>query len=266
MARFREVVEAAVRVAVLAGRFLARQWPNLLLPLAVIGMLAAALWSGPIAVAVIAAVFVLAQAAIIFHFAPRHRHAVQQAALWESRAHEVRAALIAFRERAVHEDHETGLGNARQLEIDFMRAMARRKRGREQFALALLRVHHSLGREALGDNVITAVAQVILEASRDEDSVCRIGERVFAVLLAASDRPGAERFVQRVRHKANTDLFHHGGPMTFLELQGGVAACWDQLHDVKQLLAEAEADLVRFQTDYARQAGEFQAKPMQRPA
>ena len=245
---------------VVSVRFLGRQWPNLLMPLAVMAMVAAGLWATPTVAVAIGAAFVLAQGAVIFHFAPRHRHAVGQAALWESRAHDVRAALMAFRERAVHEDQETGLGNARQLEIDFMRAMARRKRGREQFAIAVLRVHHSLGREALGDDVISAVSHVILEASRAEDSVCRIGERLFAVLLAASDKAGAQRFVERVRHKANTDLFHHGGSMTFLELQGGVAEWMEEMHEPKQMLAAAEADLTRFLDDYARQASEFRAK------
>lgn len=235
-------------------------WTEVLLPCAIfatvgITLLGGMAWGFPVALAL-----VIAEGAAIFHFAPRYRALRADGETWQERAEEVRDELLRFRERALHEDHETGLGNSRQLEIDFTKGVARFRRQGESFALVLVELRHSLGKEAIDLDMITGVAGVILHSSRAEDSVCRVGARQFAILLSASDTAGGRHFIQRVRVRANTELFHKGGAMTFLELVGGAATWRDEMETLVALEAAVEQDFRRFETDYERQVGEFQGR------
>lgn len=235
-------------------------WTEVLLPLVLsvtvgVTLYGGVAWGFPVALAL-----GVVEGAAIFHFAPKYRGALAAAATWEGRAKEVRTELMRFRERALHEDHETGVGNIRQLDIDFVKAVARFRRQREPFSLVLIELRHSLGKQALGRDTVVAVANVLLQTARAEDSVCRIEERTFAVLLSASDCGGARAFIQRARVRANTDLFTRGAAMNFLELVGGAAVWRDELASLPALLAETRADLARYETDYERQAIEFQGR------
>jgi GGDEF domain-containing protein len=233
-------------------------WTEVLLPLVLVATVGVTLYSGVAWGYPVALLLSVVEGAAIFHFAPKYRAALAAAGTWEGRAKEVRAELMRFRERALHEDHETGVGNSRQLDIDFVKAVARFRRQGEPFALVLIELRHSLGRQALGTDVVAAVAGVLLQTARAEDSVCRVDERAFAVLLSASDASGARAFIQRARVRANTDLFQQGGSVTFLELVGGAAVWRDDFEGLPALLAETRADLGRYEMDYARQAQEFQ--------
>ncbi|MEO9255150.1 MAG: hypothetical protein ABI305_06400 [Tepidiformaceae bacterium] len=235
-------------------------WAAGLLPLGVVALVLAALFANPLTVAGVGLVLVIAQGLLLILAGQRSDDENAQTKLWRDRAGAARSELLSFRQRALHEDHETGLGNLRQLELDWVKGVARFRRHAEQFCLVLIEIRHSLGRQVLEVDSVTGVAGVLLRAARADDSVCRVSEGRFAVLLSGSDALGGARFVQRARLRANTELFQFGRDMTFLELIGGVAE-WDEAYgDLTGLLLAAEADLAAFAKDYERQAGEFQSK------
>ena len=201
-----------------------RHWANALLPVAVVAVIALALWVDVTVAFGVALAVMAIEGQLLFHYVPRTSAAEASAALWESRAKEVRDAHLAFRERAIHEDPDTGCGNMRQLHIDWVKGVARFRRRDEPFDLVLLELDHALGRKGATVDLISGLAGVLLRSARAEDSVCRIGERLFAVLLSTTDYAGGHAFVERARVRATTDLFRGAGSMTFFELRGGVAA------------------------------------------
>jgi GGDEF domain-containing protein len=241
--------------------FVRSYWPNALLPVAVVALVGLALWVDPTVALGAAAMLVVVEGAVLFHYAPRYMTATAQAALWESRAEEVRDAHLRFRERAIHEDPDTGCGNLRQLKIDWVKGIARFRRRDEPFDIVLFELHHSLGRNAMAAEGVGGIAEVLLGLSRSEDSVCRIGDRIFAVLLSTTTYEGGHSFVERVRVRANTELFHKGAAMTFLELRAGVAEWKDEFKTLDAQLEECRADMVRYQAEFERQAAEFKSRP-----
>lgn len=235
-------------------------WVDALLPLGVVSLVLAALFANPVTVAGVGLVLVIGQGLLLIFVSQNADEAKAQGELWRERAEAARVELLSFRQRAVHEDHETGLGNSRQLELDWVKSLARFQRHAEQFCVVIVEIRHSLGREMLAIDAVTGVAGVLLRVARGDDSVCRIGAGRFAVLLSGSDALGGARFLQRARLRANTELFQLGGDMTFLELVGGVAE-WDEAYsDLAGLLRAAEVDLTAFAKDYERQTREFQSK------
>lgn len=238
---------------------LRRYWADALLPVGVVVLLVAALGT-PVVLAAVALVLVVGQGLWLSQLAHRGADAGMSMAVWQERAEAARDELLRFREQALHEDQETGLGNARQLEVDWVKGVARFRRQGEPCSLVLIEISDTLGRDRISDDAVAAVAGVILRTARAEDSVCRVGPRRFATLLSNSDTAGGDRFVQRVRERANTELFHLGSAMGFLELNGGVAEWVEEMDDLAGLCKAATADLGEFKTDFWRQASEFQGK------
>jgi PleD family two-component response regulator len=239
---------------------LRHHWADALLPVGVIALVATALFANVLVMAGVALLIVLIQGVLLAYANHTSIDAVAEAEVWRARAEEVRAELVRFRERAVHEDHDTGLGNLRQLELDWVKGIARFRRHGEPCCMVVFEISDSLGRNNVDFESISGLAGVLLRAARAEDSVCRITDGRFAILLTGSNFAGGIRFVQRVRVRANIELFQLGGNMTFLELLGGVAEWNETYEDLAGLLKAAEADLCSFRTDYHRQVGEFQAK------
>jgi len=230
------------------------------LPLGVVALVVSALFANELAMAGVGLALVVAQGVLLGYASHSANEAIAEAELWRERADEARRELLRFRQRAVHEDHETGLGNLRQLELDWVKGIARFRRHAEPCCMVVFEIRHTLGREAIDFESVTGVAGVLLRVARAEDSVCRVGEGRFAILLSGADSLGGSRFIQRARVRANTELFQLGGSMAFLELLGGVAEWDDSYEDMPGLLQAAEADLGAYTADYTRQVGEFQAK------
>ena len=199
----------------------------------------------------------VAQGALVFVVVPRYHAARAAGALWQSRTGEALAELARLQEHAIHEDEETGVGNARQLELDFVKAVARARRRDEPFSLAVIEVNHSLRRNDVDPEAIVGVAGILLAVARADDSVCRVDERLFAVLLAGSEATGGHRFVERVQTKVSAEMFRSGPAMRLLELRGGVAQWRAEFDSLDTLGRQARRDLDTEKADTTRQVAEF---------
>jgi GGDEF domain-containing protein len=237
-----------------------RHWADALLVLVVAA--AGSAWvQGDLTVAAGCALAALiAQGALVFVVVPRYHAARADASLWQTRAEEARTELARLHKHAIHEDEETGVGNSRQLEIDFVKSVARVRRRDEPFSLAVIEVGHALRRDAVDSDAIVAAAGVLLGVARAEDSVCRVDERLFAVLLAGADVNGGRRFVDRVRTRASAEMFRGGRGMRLLELRGGVAQWCADFDSLDALGRHARRDLDHEKIDSARQAAEFHGR------
>ena len=234
-----------------------RHWADVLLPLAVAAADGAWMLGHTTAAAGIALGALVAQGALVFVVVPRFHAARAASALWQSRAEVARTELARLQEHAIHEDEDTGVGNARQLEIDFVKAVARARRRDEPFSLAVIQVNHSLRRDDVDPDAIVGVAGILLAVARADDSICRVDERLFAVLLAGSDLAGGHRFVERVQTKVSAEMFRSGPAMRLLEIRGGVAQWQAEFDSLDTLGRQARRDLDTEKADTARQVAEF---------
>jgi PleD family two-component response regulator len=202
----------------------------------------------------------LVQGVALFFVVPRYYRARTASSLWQTRAEEVRVELLRLQEHAVHEDEDTGVGNARELEIDFAKCVARARRNGEPFSLALIEVSHTLRRDAVGNESIVAVAGVLLAGARAEDSICRVDDRLFAVLLAGADAEGGAQFVEGVRTRVAAGMFRTGANLRLLEIRGGVAQWSDEVGTLATLGRQARRDLDRESANITRQSAAFEAR------
>ncbi len=156
------------------------------------------------------------------------------------------------------EDETTGVGNSRQFESEWWRFLARYERRGETFSVALLELGDAFRiSEPLSPELISRAGQLVAKAARTEDSVCRLGRQRFGVLLSGTPRPGADRFVDRVRIELSSHAFRHAGHTVYVTAYGGVAEWAPEMVSVDRMLAEAEADLERFGTECRTQGAFF---------
>ena len=237
-----------------------RHWADGLLVLAVVAVVGAWVYGGPAAAAAVAFAALLAQGTVLFVVVPRHYRARAASSLWQTRAEEVRTELVRLQEHAVREDEHTGVGNARALEIDFAKCVARARRSGEPFSLVLIEVSHTLRRDNVDPDAIVAVADVLAARAREEDSICRVDDRLFALLLAGADAEGGGQFVDGVRTHVATGMFRAGANLRMLEIRGGVAQWAAELGSLDALGRQARRDLDRESANIARQAAAFEAR------
>ncbi|WP_404297400.1 GGDEF domain-containing protein [Halomonas sp.] len=100
-------------------------------------------------------------------------------------------------------DELTGLRNRRRLLEDAGHHFQRRDRHDSPISLLLLDLDHfklindDFG-HPVGDQVLVAFANLLLECSRQTDSVARMGGEEFAILLPFSDGLAAQQLAQRI--------------------------------------------------------------------
>lgn len=101
-------------------------------------------------------------------------------------------------------DKLTGLLNRRAFEESMSEANARLQRLDEKFALVTLDIDHfkavndTYG-HATGDQVLVAVARIMLESVRSIDGVFRCGGEEFSILLPGADASAAQATAERIR-------------------------------------------------------------------
>jgi two-component system, cell cycle response regulator len=102
------------------------------------------------------------------------------------------------------------------------------------------RINDSFGHQA-GDEALISVARVLLEMSRTEDTVARIGGEEFAVLLPDTNRLGAAVLAERTRAAVERERISAAGQVLRLTLSIGVASYgMEQIDTVDQLLSIAD--------------------------
>ena len=154
--------------------------------------------------------------------------------------------------RAADCDYLTGLANRRRFRAALGQEIERFRRYRVPCALLLLdidflkRINDAHGHSA-GDTAIRHVAQVLRDASRDNDTAARLGGEEFALLLAGASERQAAIVAERIRCAVSETPLEAFGTMT---VSLGLAAC--PAHAVTERLVYAESDAALYR---AKQSG-----------
>jgi len=141
-------------------------------------------------------------------------------------------------------DPLTGLANRRSLETALESAVSRAKRHNSDVSVIFLDVDHfkqfndRFGHK-VGDEVLRAVARVVLSSVRTEDVAGRYGGEEFLVVLPETDEVGSVGLAERIRSAVRAwDL-----PLPPVTISLGVATLGAQSSSVAALVAKADQAL-----------------------
>ena len=168
-------------------------------------------------------------------------------ALSEERLRTISSLHEQLREQALC-DPLTGLYNRRYLDEFFERELARAQRENLPLALALIDLDHfkRLNDECghlVGDDVLKAVAQHLLDNLRSTDAVFRIGGEEFLLILPGADQREATQRLQGIcTQLAACDVATRGGDQR-VTLSAGLAYWPEQGQALDELLQAADAAL-----------------------
>lgn len=105
------------------------------------------------------------------------------------------------------------------------------------------KVNDTHGHQA-GDDALIAVARVLIDMTRTEDTVARIGGEEFAILLPDTNRLGAAVLAERIRHAVQREQIVLNGEIVPITISIGVASFAVELTEtVDQLLSIADQRL-----------------------
>ncbi len=151
------------------------------------------------------------------------------------------------REAAIH-DALTGLHNRRAFDESLERAVARQDRQGGTFALLLLdidrfkKLNDTYGHPA-GDAALRHTAQLLTHHLRKSDLAARFGGEEFAVILASTDRAGAQTLAEKVRKEIENGRLVHDGARLGVTISIGVAVWPEDGRPREALLAAADRAL-----------------------
>ena len=149
-------------------------------------------------------------------------------------------------------DELTGLSNLRHFHDSLAGEIERSRRFNQPVGLVMLDiddfkvVNDTYGHQQ-GDIVLSKVARVLRELSRDIDEPARYGGEEMAVILPQTDLDGAELAAERMRHaieQLNIERIDGDEPLT-ITASFGVASLPECAKDKESLIAEADAALYR---------------------
>ena len=163
-----------------------------------------------------------------------------------------RALRVPQLQEEAHQDAKTGLLSARRfmelLDEDIEKAV------RSGHSLSVLmcdldlfrNVNNTYGHLA-GDEVLQAIAGILKSTFRTEDVVGRFGGEEFVVLLRNTNSTGAAIAAERIRREVRDTGFRISASEEPLKLtiSVGVASFPDSVHDVKNLLHDADLAVYR---------------------
>ncbi|HWW76841.1 MAG TPA: GGDEF domain-containing response regulator, partial [Pyrinomonadaceae bacterium] len=173
----------------------------------------------------------------------------EELCLLTARAHQLVAhTLVIDRLRAeADRDYLTGLANRRRFRKALGNEVERWRRYDISCALLLLDIDHmkrindTYGHPA-GDRVIRAIAEVLGEFSRNNDTAARLGGEEFALLLAGVRADKAFAAAERVRLAVAARALEEVGAVT---VSIGVAACPENARSERELFGTSDAALYR---------------------
>jgi diguanylate cyclase (GGDEF)-like protein len=94
---------------------------------------------------------------------------------------------------------------------------------------------------AVGDEALIVVAQILLDMSRTEDTVARIGGEEFALLLPDTNRLGTAVLAERIRSAIEREQFITGDKIVPITASIGIATFGvDPADSIDQLLGVAD--------------------------
>ena len=177
----------------------------------------------------------------------------EELSLLTARAHQLVAhVLVIDRLRAEADcDYLTGIANRRRFRKALENEVERWRRYDIPCALLLLDIDHmkrindTHGHPA-GDRVIRAVADVLGEFSRNNDTAARLGGEEFALLLAGVRADKAFAAAERVRLAVAGRPLEEIGAVT---VSVGVASCPENARPERELFGTSDAALYRAKQD-----------------
>jgi diguanylate cyclase (GGDEF)-like protein len=184
------------------------------------------------------------------------------AALALDNAH-IRASL----EHQAQTDPLTGLYNHRAFHELLRKELLRSSSAHESVALVMLdlddfkRVNDIHG-HAIGDHVLSEVANVLRAGIRDDDSVFRIGGEEFGIIAPSVDLAAAEGLARRLAAAAAAAEFEAVGHIT---VSVGVAIGPDHAANPRELVACAEAAMMTAKSRGKHQIVVFDEHDSERP-
>jgi diguanylate cyclase (GGDEF)-like protein len=142
----------------------------------------------------------------------------------------VRAALRCKRDldAATMVDGLTGLWNSAYLQIQLAAKLSLARRTGRPLACIVADIDHleainsSRGRD-FGNEVLRSVARILLSQLRAEDTVCRIDEGQFALLVPGANRAAAAHLTDRLRGEIQRQLHTRGSATLGVTCSFGVA-------------------------------------------
>ncbi|MGK7313286.1 MAG: diguanylate cyclase [Candidatus Longimicrobiales bacterium M2_2A_002] len=144
-------------------------------------------------------------------------------------------------------DPLTGLANRRQLERELAREFAAARRGRDLTAVIFdlddFKHYNDTNGHLAGDRAIQAFARALDVETRAMNLAARYGGDEFVALLAGTDRPGAEAFIERVRVRFDRAMADMGSGA--IGVSAGMAVFRQDMADTDTLLREADNALYR---------------------
>jgi diguanylate cyclase (GGDEF)-like protein len=158
---------------------------------------------------------------------------------------ELEASKKALAEQATT-DSLTKLKNRRAFFENGAKALAMARRYVSDLSVLLLDIDHfkkindTYG-HAVGDDALIVVAQILIEMSRTEDTVARIGGEEFALLLPDTNRLGTAVLAERIRSAIEREQFITGDKIVPITVSIGIASFGvDPADSIDQLLGVAD--------------------------
>jgi diguanylate cyclase (GGDEF)-like protein len=158
---------------------------------------------------------------------------------------ELEASKKALAEQATT-DSLTKLKNRRAFFENGTKAVALARRYVSDLSVLLLDIDHfkkindTYG-HAVGDEALIMVAQILIEMSRTEDTVARIGGEEFALLLPDTNRLGTAVLAERIRSAIEREQFITGDKIVPITASIGIATFGvDPADSIDQLLGVAD--------------------------
>ena len=146
-----------------------------------------------------------------------------------------------------HTDPLTGLANRRALTEIMVRDIARARRGKDAYSVAIFdidhfkRVNDRFG-HAAGDQALVHVAFVAKSGVRETDAICRYGGEEFIILLPGAAADGAHFVVDRLRMMVEKTPLTYNGDKILLRFSAGVAEL-QAGEDAEKLVGRADQAL-----------------------
>jgi diguanylate cyclase (GGDEF)-like protein len=142
-------------------------------------------------------------------------------------------------------DSLTGLYNRSKLDSILTDELARFKRTQRQFALLMLDIDHfktlndSYG-HITGDEILVAVARILLQSIRSIDYAARYGGDEFIIVLVETSADLALKTAERIRSQAENMRYRANGSTINVTVSMGIVQCRQDDMTTTALLARAD--------------------------
>ncbi len=145
-------------------------------------------------------------------------------------------------------DGLTGLTNHRTFQDGFANLLERASRHGHKAAMLLCDVDHfkkvnDVHGHPVGDEVLRRVARVLQSAVRKIDITARYGGEEFAVVLEATDLPGAKQLAERIREDVGALIFESDKGAFRITMSIGVSAFPEDSRDRAELIERSDLAL-----------------------